>query len=225
MSIEKALDLVRTGRLDEAEAAAESLSTLDRMRVHMALSYKLGDRARALDLAAQLWAACAADETVMAILVELDHPDLRGPAGELLRRYLSDGLYDVGPAWQSLRENPADLDAWRDVLSTLIVTRRSVDAVDGVAHALSERRAGFELWALLASLQMQYRVRSGVLATIALGRRAFTDAPDLRATIALMFMGLGDVAAAATELEAIREAPRSTMVDAARDAYARLRGP
>ncbi len=222
-ALDASLEHLRAGRYDEAGAIAESLATLPRMRFEMALAYKRGKRAQALELAETLWSACAADPTVMAILVEFQHPILREAAGEMLRRFASDSVYDVGCAWQRLAKQPADLDAWRDVISHLIVTGRSVDAVAGIAHALAERLADFDVWALLATLQLNYRQRDGLLATVDLGRRAFPDAPEMRATTVMIFLGLGDADSAQAEISAIRAAPASPLVLAAREAFARVR--
>jgi hypothetical protein len=205
VSLTAALAQLRAGQEADAETSAGALVGFARMRFDMALAYKRGERARARELAAQLWHACAVDPTVMAILVDLDHPELRESAAELLRRFASDIACDVTAAWHQLETHPDDLDAWRDVISYLIVTGRAVEAVSGVARALSERVADFSLWARLATLQLTYRQRAGLLATIELGRRAFPRAPDMHATAAMILVGLGDLTAARDELAAIGE--------------------
>jgi hypothetical protein len=225
MTLDEALALVRDGKLADAEVALADLRGFERLRLDMALAYKRGDAARSRELAAALWHAYVVDPTVLSVLVQLDHPELREPAGELLMRLASDAAYDVAPAWQRLAEQPGDLDAWRDIIAHLLATGRELDAVDGVAHALSERVADFTLWAQLATQMLAYRRRAGLVATIALGTRAFPHAFEMHATACMAFLALGDLASAERELAAVGERGAThPLVVSARSAMAQTAG-
>jgi hypothetical protein len=203
MTLDEALGLVRDGKLADAEPALTQLRGFERLRLDMAIAYKRGDADRAREMAAALWHAYVVDPTVLSVLVQLEHPELREPAGELLMRLASDAAYDVATAWQRLAEEPGDLEAWRDIIVHLIATGRELDAVDGVAHALSERAADFALWAQLATQMLGYRRRIGLLATIELGRRAFPHAFEMHATACMAFLALGDLPSAKLALAAV----------------------
>jgi len=190
--IARALSLVREGRLREADEVAADLTGPARLRVDLALAVASGQRDRALELAASLWHTCNVDPTVLSVLVHFEHSELRQAAADLLERSSRDAAADRSEAWDRLTRDPADVAAWKDVLSTLIASGRDLEALDGVARALGERRADFTLWALLATTFLLYRRHSGLLATPELGHKAFADAPEVHALSALVHLGLGD---------------------------------
>ncbi|MDQ3365153.1 MAG: hypothetical protein M3680_06975 [Myxococcota bacterium] len=202
MTLDEALALVREGRLDDARAATAMLSGAARRRLALAIAHARGDHAQALELAAWLWHASATDPTVLAVLVRGEHPTLRDAACDLLMRSASDVAYGTTPALRTLEATAGDLDAWRDVLAALIASGRDLEAVDGVAHALAERHADFALWALLVRLLVEHRHRPGLLAAIELAHHAFPHAAEARATTAMIWLGLGELDRAATELAA-----------------------
>lgn len=222
-TLEAALLAIRSGCQAEAETTRDALSQLELARFELAVSERRGDGTRALELATLLWHAVEVDATVLAVLVKYEHPALRHQAASLLMRSASDAAYNAAAAWQLLTESPDDLSAWRDVLASLVARGREVTAIDGVARALSERHADFDLWALLITTLLAYRRRTPLLLALELGRWAFSNAPELRATAALIFLGFGDHTRAAVELEAIGAravahplviAARSALVDA-----------
>jgi hypothetical protein len=220
-ALEGALAAVREGRESEAEAVRAELVELERVRLDLALMCRRGDAARALELASTLWHVAEVDPTVLAVLVRLDHPELRESADELLRRSISDASYDVTCAWQRLAEVPGDLDAWRDVICSLVASGRALEAVDGVARALSERHSDFSLWSILTITLMAHRRRGALLAAVELARRAFPFAPEARAACAMIFLGLGDLATAARELDSVGDrAEEHPLIVSARSAIA-----
>lgn len=200
MRLAAALELVRAGRLADAELARSTLTGPAGVRLELALAQARGEAARARELAARLWHSCEVDPTVVAVLAHDDDAELREAASQLLMRNVSDVAYDISAAWRTLAERPGDLDAWRDVLSSLVARGREIDAVDGVARALHERHADFALWALLTTILIGYRRRPGLLAAIELAHRAFPQAPEACATSAMILLGLGDLEQAAAEL-------------------------
>ncbi len=221
MTLAAALLLVREGRIDDAELAGQALTGPARVRLELAIAQARGDGPRALERAALLWHGCDVDPTVLAVLVHHAHPELGDAAAQLLMRTASDVAYDIAAAWRTLAERPGDLDAWRDVLSSLIARGRELDAVDGVARALGERQADFDLWALLTTILLGYRRRPGLHAAIELGRRAFPQAPEACATSAMILLGLGELEQAAAELDEIgHRASDHPLVVAARSAMA-----
>jgi hypothetical protein len=221
MRLEAALSLVREGRIDDAEAARPAFVGPALARLELAIAQARGDRSRVLELAEHLWHICEVDPTVLAVLVHNAHPELRDAAATLLMRSASDAAYDVSAAWTKLAERPGDLDAWRDVLSSMISGGRDLEAVDGVARALGERHAGFELWALLTTILIAYRRRTGLYAAVELAHGAFPHAPEACATSAMIFLGLGDLERAAAELAEVgNRAADHPLVTAARSAMA-----
>lgn len=225
MKLAAALELVREGRVADAELARPTLSGPAGVRLELAIAQARGERARALEIAARLWHCCEVDPTVVAVLVHDDDGAVRDAAAQLLMRNVSDVAYDISAAWQTLAERPGDLDAWRDVLSSLVARGRELDAVDGVARALHERYAGFALWALLTTILIGYRRRPGLLAAIELAHRAFPRVPEACATSAMIFLGLGDLEQAATELAEVgHRAAGHPLVVAARAAMAEAEG-
>ncbi len=203
LELASALALVREGRVAEAEAARSGLDPLEQTRLDVALALRADDPARALELAAALWYRVEVDATVLATLVRYEHPELREIAADALMRTTSDAAYDVTAAWRTLEASPGDLDAWRDVVISLVAQGRDLEAVDGVARALSERQADFGLWALLTTTLLTYRRGTALRHAIRLGRSAFEDAPQAIATNALIYVGLGELAAAQRELDAL----------------------
>lgn len=215
-ALESALALVREGQTTEAEGMRSQLEPLEQTRLDLALALRADDPARALELAASLWYRVEVDATVLATLVRYEHPELRETASDALMRNTSDAAYDVTAAWGTLATSPGDLDAWRDVLISLVAQGRDLEAVDGVARALSERQGDFGLWALLTTTLLTYRRGTALRHAIRLGRSAFEDAPQALATNALIYVGLGELAAAQRELDAIgaREAAHPLVVAA-----------
>jgi hypothetical protein len=225
-TLRAALQAFREGRESEAEAMRGQLAELELVRLELALAHRRGDGARAVELAARLWYAVEVDATVLAVLVHHRHPELRDVAAELMQRCASDAAYDLTAAWKQLAEAPGDLDAWRDVICSLVATDRAIEAIDGVARALAERHAEFGLWSTLVITLMAHRRRGALLLAIELARRAFPNAPEAHATCATIYIGLGDLDAADAELAAI--GPRShelPIVAAARAAMAEARAP
>lgn len=223
-TLRAALLAVREGREPEVEAMRGRLAGLELVRLELALAHRRGDGARALELAERLWHAVEVDATVLAVLVHHQHPELREPAAELMQRCASDAAYDLTAAWKALAESPGDLDAWRDVICSLVATDRVVEAVDGVARALGERHADFGLWSMLVTTLMAHRRRGALLLAIELARRAFPSAPETHAACAMIYIGLGDLDAADAELAAIGPASyEPPIVVAARAAMADAR--
>jgi hypothetical protein len=219
-----ALRLVREGRGEEAELAKTDLDEREVPRLELALAHRNGDGERAVSLAAELWQAAEVDPTVLAVLIHYHHPQLFEPASALLARTLADSSLDREAILVRLSRAPADLEAWRDLLSHLASVGCDVEAVDGVASALRESVGGFELWSLLATTLLIYRRRRALMLAVTLCRAAFPHAFEAHAAIALIFVGLGDVAAAEAELARVRPQDKAhVLVLAARDAIARLR--
>ena len=220
-----ALALVRDGRVAEVQAAQSHLEPIERTRLELALALRGNDSARAVELAALLWYRVEVDATVLATLVRYEHPELRDLAVDALFQNTVDATCDVSTAWQSLAAAPGDLDAWRDVLSSLVAQGRELEAIDGVARALAEGHVDFGLWALLTTTLLTYRRGAALRHAIRLGRRAFEDAPEALATNALIYVGLGELAAAGDELDAIGQRQAAhPLVIAARAAVAEATG-
>lgn len=207
--LREALAAVREGRETDAEAIRRRLAGLEIDRLDLALAHRRGQRERALEIAARLWWAVEVDATVLAVLVHHRHPELHDLAAALLQRCTSDATHDTTAAWHDLIEWPGDLEAWREVICSLVATGHALEAVDGVARALSDRCGDFALWLLLVTALMTYRRRRALALAIELGRRAFPGAPDMLATCGLIHIGLGDLAIARAELAAIGEHART----------------
>ncbi len=211
------LSAVRNGALEEVERRRGELSPHELIRLELALAYRDGDLASAYEIAAALWNVFEADVVVAAVLVEGDYPELATPAGEMLQRAVAAAGIDVEPCWHRLALNPGDLEAWTPILANLVAANQELVAVDGVARALAEGHGDFSLWAALVELLLAYRRRVGLLAAIELARRAFADAPTSVATVALIWLGLGELAEARRSLEQIDpRAAEQPMVLAAR---------
>lgn len=215
------LSAVRVGALEEVDRRRGEMSPHELIRLELALTYREGDLARAYEIAAALWHASEVDAVVAAVLVEGDYPELAGPAGEMLQRSVADAAIDVEPCWQRLAQVPGDLEAWTPILANLVAANQELAAVDGVARALSEGHGDFSLWAALVELLLAYRRRGGLLAAIELAHRAFANQPAAAATVALIWLGLGELVPARLALEQIDpRAAEQPLVLAARTAVA-----
>lgn len=219
-----ALALVREGRLDEANAVRADLSYFESARLGLALAHHVDDRDLALELAALLWYAFEVDAIVASILAHYGHPSLREAAAALVERSTGDAAIDVTSTVQVLTDSPEDPDAWRELISSLVVCGSDIEAVHGVAHALAEGHGDFNLWAILVTTLMTYRRGAALRQAVILARHAFGANPEVRGICALVLFGLGDLEAGENELDAVgsRVATRS-LVNVARSLLADVR--
>ena len=172
-ALHAALEEVRADRADVGALAHPYLDPIEQRRLELALALRAGDRAAAVERAVILWDAMAVDPTVLATLVEYEHPALAGPARRLLERTLADATKDLAPAWEALAGDPGALDAWRDVIGSLVANGSPLQAIEGVALALAAGVAGFELWSDLTATLFEYRRGHALDQALRLGELAF----------------------------------------------------